>query len=122
MPITLVINGENYTSNSFTIRFLSIIYEKEYKLPTFTSYTPDKKFYDAYAGVYSSDELPIHITVFVEDGVLKAQGQGQPAFTLNPIGKHTFDFKQAGLEMEFDPYTDKMTLKQAGQVFEMKKD
>jgi len=121
LAITYIINGENYPTNDFAIGLLSIIYDKEYELPSFKEYTPDKKYYDAYAGTYHSDELPISIKIYEEDDELKAQGEGQPAFTLNPIAKHTFDYKKAGIVLEFDPYEDTMLLKQAGQEFKMAK-
>jgi D-alanyl-D-alanine carboxypeptidase len=122
LAVTYIINGENYPTNDFAIGLLSIVYDKEYALPNFKEYTPDKKFYEAYSGTYGSDKLPIKIKIYAEDSVLKAEGEGQPAFTLNPVEKHIFDFKKAGIELEFDPYQEKMLLKQAGQEFEMTKE
>lgn len=122
IAITYIINGENYPTNDFAIGLLSIVYDKEHTLPNFKEYTPDKKFYGDYSGTYGSDDLPIKIKIYAEDGVLKAEGEGQPAFTLNPVEKHIFDFKKAGIELEFDPYQEKMLLKQVGQEFEMTKE
>lgn len=122
LAVTYIINGENYPTNDFAIGLLSIIYDKEYTLPSFKEFTPDKKFYSAYEGTYTSDKLPIKIKIFTKNGELKAEGEGQPAFTLNPVDKHIFDFKKAGIELEFDPYQEIMLLKQAGKEFEMKKE
>ena len=122
LAVTYIINGENYPTNDFAIGLLSIVYDKEYTLPSFKEYTPDKKFYSAYEGNYISDKLPIKIKIYTEDGLLKAQGEGQPAFTLNPVEKHIFDFKKAGIELEFDPYQETMPLKQAGQDFKVTKE
>ena len=119
LAVSYIINGENYPTNDFAIGLLSIIYDKENKLPDFKEYTADKKFFEAYSGTYFSDQLPIKIKIYTEDGELKAQGEGQPAFSLNPVEKHIFDFKKAGVELEFDPYKEIMILKQAGQEFEM---
>ena len=122
LAITYVINGENYPTNDFAIGLLSIIYDKDYTLPSFDKYTPDTKYFEAYSGTYVSDKLPIKIKVYVEDGQLVAQGEGQPSLVLSPSEKHIFDYKKAGLELEFDPYEEKMILKQAGQIFEMEKE
>lgn len=122
LAVTYIINGENYPTNDFAIGLLSIIYDKEHTLPNFTVYTPDKKYYEAYAGTYVSDKLPINIKVYTEEGALKAQGQGQAAFSLNPVEKHIFDYKKAGIELQFDPYKETMVLKQAGQEFLMTKE
>lgn len=119
LAVTYIINGEDYPTNTFAIGLLSIIYDKEYALPNFKEYTPDQKFYSAYSGTYTSDDLPISIKIFTENNILKAQGEGQPAFDLKPVEKHVFDFKKAGVEIEFNPYLDKMILKQGGQAFEM---
>lgn len=121
LAVTYIINGENYPTNDFAIGLLSIIYDKEYTLPNFKEYTPDKKFFEAYTGTYTSDKLPIKVKIYTENGTLKAQGEGQPAFTLTPIEKHIFDFKKAGVELIFDPYQETMLLKQAGKEFEMTK-
>lgn len=122
LAVTYIINGESYPTSDFAIGLLSIIYDKDYKLPSFKEYTPDEKFYSAYSGTYTSDKLPFKIKIYTEDGALKAQGEGQPAFTLNPVEKHIFDFKKAGIEIEFEPYQENMRLKQAGQEIQMTKE
>lgn len=121
LSLTYMINGEDYPTNNFAIGLLSIIYGKDYELPNLDTYNPDKRFYDDYIGTYASPNVPMSIKIYLEDGELKAQGEGQPSFTLTPSEKHIFEFIKAGVIIEFDPYKQKMTLKQAGQSFEMKK-
>lgn len=119
ISVTYIINGEEYPTNNFAIGLLSIIYGKDYKLPNFDAYNPDKRFYHDYEGVYTTDKLPMSFKVYQEDNELKVQAEGQPSFTLTPKGKHIFEFLKAGSVFEFDIYKQKMTLKQSGQVFEM---
>ena len=121
LAITYIVNGENYPTNEFAIGLLSIIYDKEYKLPEFTEYIPEKRFLKLYEGTYGADGFPITVKIYEEDGSLKAQGEGQPAFTLNPVEKHIFDFKKAGLEIEFKPFDNTLIFNQAGRTFELKK-
>ncbi|RXG18297.1 D-alanyl-D-alanine carboxypeptidase [Leeuwenhoekiella aestuarii] len=121
LGITYVINGEGYPTNNFAIGLLSIIYDKDYSLPELTEYTPDKLYYDAYTGTYSSPELPIAITVYQKEGALMAQGEGQSPFTLTPKSKHTFAYLKAGIHITFDPDAETFLFKQGGQQFELKK-
>ena len=78
-------------------------------------------FFELYAGTYDATDLPIAIKIYEEEGSLMAQGSGQPAFELNPLEKHVFDYQPAKLEIEFKPYENTFVLKQGGQVFELKK-
>ncbi len=121
LTLTYIVNGENYPTNDFGIGVLSIIYDKEYELPEFKTYKPEERFFELYAGTYGSDDLPITIKIYEEEGSLMAQGSGQPSFALNPIEKHVFDYQPAKLEIEFKPFENTFILKQGGQTFELKK-
>lgn len=121
LALTYIINGENYPTNDFAIGVLSIIYDKDYELPEFKTYTPEERFFELYAGTYGSVDLPITIKIYEEEGSLMAQGSGQASFALNPTEKHVFDYQPAKLEIEFQPFKNTFILKQGGQTFEMKK-
>ncbi|PCH75942.1 MAG: serine hydrolase [Flavobacteriaceae bacterium] len=121
IAISYIINGENYPTNDFAIGLLSIIYDKDYKLPEFNEYVPEKRFYALYEGVYGAEDFPMNIKIYLEENELKAQADGQPFFTLSPKEKHVFSFVQAGIEIEFKPFENKFILRQSGQLFELKK-
>lgn len=121
ISLAYIINGEDYPTNDFAVGLLSIIYDKDYKLPDFTAYIPNKNFYEAYEGVYETDKLPITIKIYKEGDELMAQGEGQDAFALTPKAKQTFEYLKAGVVIEFNPYENKLVLKQGGQTFEMVK-
>lgn len=119
LSVTYIINGEGYPTNNFAIGLLSIVYDKKYEFPNLDTYTPDKRFYDDYEGVYVTDKLPMSFKVYQEDNELKIQAEGQPSLILTPKNKHVFEVLKVGAVFEFDLHQQKMTLKQAGQMFEM---
>jgi hypothetical protein len=55
-----------------------------------------------YAGDYVSAAVPLPIRVVAEGGVLKAQAEGQPQFTLSTDSATEFSFAMAGVKMVFD--------------------
>lgn len=119
IAITYIINGEHYPTNDFAIGIYSIIYDREYKLPDFEEYKPNKSFFDFYIGTYKAERPPIELKVFKENNMLKAQGKGQPSFSLAPVEKHVFEFKKANLVIEFNDPEGFLILKQAGQDFKL---
>jgi len=69
-----------------------------------------------YAGEYVSAAIPLPIRVFAEGGVLKAQAEGQPQFTLSTDSATGFTFAMTGVRMVFDG-KDGFILHQGGQQF-----
>ncbi|MEN0050956.1 MAG: hypothetical protein AAF806_28080, partial [Bacteroidota bacterium] len=75
---------------------------------------------DQYLGVYTSDELPIDLTISKEGDQLIGQGEGQPNFKLTAKGDHVFTNDEIGLTITFMPEEGKMSFEQGGASFEMK--
>lgn len=115
MSISYSINGESYPTNDFAIGLLSIVYDKEFEKPLFHVFEADITLYTDYIGVYGAADFPIDITIFIKDNMLMAQGQGQPSFSLNPTGLHQFDYRKAGITMEFIIEENKLSFNQGGQ-------
>ena len=86
-------------------------------MPTFNTIAVKTEDLDKYLGVYSSTQVPIKITITKDNTTLIAQGEGQPAFPLDPTEVDKFKFDQAGVKMEFNPAKNEMTLKQGGGSF-----
>ena len=103
--------------NNISIALLSAVFGKPYEIPDFKVFEVDPELLDQYAGVYSSEQLPIKITISRENNKLKAQGSGQPAFYPEATAKDVFSMDQAGIVMEFQPAEKKMILKQGGGTF-----
>lgn len=129
IAISFIVNGQKYPNNNKSTKGLvSTIYDKDFKLPEFKEYIPEfieyipeKRFLELYKGTYGAEEFPMNIKIYLEENQLKAQAEGQDAFTLTPTKKHIFEFADSGIEIEFKPSENKFILKQAGQVFELKK-
>lgn len=107
-------HAENTDGNAIAIAALNTAYGTPWTSPVITSpVVLDAAALEAFVGVYTSDELPLDLTVSVVDGLLQAQGTGQPPFTLTAEGPRTFVFAPIGLKLEFGE-DGAMTLHQGG--------
>lgn len=107
-------NGANMVTNDIAIAVLSTVYNEDFEMPEFNTYEVSPKQLEAYMGTYSAPEFPLDITITVEEGVLKGRATGQPAFTLEAIDEHQFEFVPAGINMTFNPEENTMLFKQRG--------
>ncbi|HNW76072.1 MAG TPA: serine hydrolase domain-containing protein [Bacteroidales bacterium] len=110
-------NGSNFNNNGVSMAVLSAVYDLPYDIPEFTTYVVHPEELDQYAGIYSSQQLPLKISITKDDNKLIAQATGQPSFPLSASGKDKFVFDQAGIVMEFNPSEKTMLLKQGGGQF-----
>jgi len=115
-------NGINYSGNDIAIAVLSAVYNKPFEIPEFTTLDITDEELDKYLGVYSSKQLSLKMTITKANGKLFGQGTGQPSFPLEATAKDKFDFKQAGLVLEFNPSDKTMILKQGGGVFNFERE
>ncbi|MEG2480063.1 MAG: serine hydrolase domain-containing protein [Mucinivorans sp.] len=120
---SLTSNGEEYITNNISIAVLSAIYNIPFEIPNFTVIHYTSANLDKYLGVYSSEQLPIKITITKVDSSLIAQGTGQSPFKLEAsTDNHSFRFDKGGIVILFDPTHGTMLLKQGGVSFLMKKE
>jgi len=110
-------NGQVYPLNDILIGVLSIVFGRDYAIPTFETLSLQPEALDGYLGVYSSTQLPLKITITKDGKGLVAQATGQQSFPLEAVSKDTFTFDRAGVRMEFTPAKREMTLKQGGGVY-----
>ena len=115
-------NGAAINPNDISIAVLSAVYGKEYEIPTFEVRTLGPEELDLYVGFYTSDQIPLKITVSRNGSTLSAQASGQAAFPLEANGKHHFAFSPAGIVLTFDPAEKTMLLKQGGGSYRFKKE
>ena len=118
----LTSNGTAVNNNDISIAVLSAVFGKEFKLPEFSAYSVAAEQLEQYTGVYTSAQLPLVITISLKDSRLIAQATGQPSFPLEATAKDKFEFRQAGIVMEFNPEEKSMILKQAGGEFNYTKE
>jgi CubicO group peptidase (beta-lactamase class C family) len=115
-------NGMNFNGNDISIAVLSAIYNKPFEIPEFTTYELTDEDLDKYLGIYSSKQLPLKMTITKANSQLFGQGTGQPAFPLEAIAKDKFEFKQAGVILEFNPTDKTMILRQGGGIFNFERE
>lgn len=117
--IGLIVNGDNYSRNDIMIGILSIYYKLPFPFPKFDKISPE--LIQKYSGTYTSEQLPMKITIFEKDGEMLAQATGQPSFPLTMQDEKTFIFAAAGIEIEFGE-NNIFTLKQGGMQFKFTKE
>ncbi|MCG8305934.1 MAG: serine hydrolase [Cytophagales bacterium] len=116
VAVALTMNAVEMGVNDILIGVLSIYFGREYDFPAFqpgiqvTSGELDK-----YLGIYSSEDLPLKITISKKGNRLFAQATGQSEFPLEPYETDKFRFERAGIKMEFLPEERKMVLIQGAR-------
>ena len=129
VAFALTSNGMNYAMNDITIAVLSSYYGKEFDIPNFDQKPIDLAAKDLlnYEGVFASKDIPIKITLKMNDGQLTTQATGQGAFYLTPYSPAEFRFDQAGIIMIFATDGDTVDystfqMKQGGGNFKFSKE
>ena len=122
LAIAYICNGAGYAVNDIMIGALSIYYKMPYIVPSFKKLVLKSEDLDKYLGVYSSPAFPLKITITKKNNILMAQATGQPAFELDATAPDIFEFASAGLTLDFNAVTGKMTFKQHGATFVLTKE
>ncbi|MNE14261.1 hypothetical protein D3C80_1071330 [compost metagenome] len=65
---------------------------------------------DAYLGTYSNSKAPIKITFTEKHSALNVKITDYPDFTVVPVGKDTFESKQAGVTFQFNEAKNAMDM------------
>ena len=99
-------------NNSIVIAGLSAYYDKPFEIPFLKNLITKTEELDPYLGEYSSPTFPLKITITKKNLILFAQATGQPSFPLDAVEKDKFEFKAAGVKLEFSPNEKQMILKQ----------
>ena len=113
----LTSNGTNFNNNDISIAVLSAVFNQPFTIPKFKNIDLTSEDLDQYLGNYTSNQIPIKISITKEGNTLIAQATNQPSFPLEAIEKHVFGFNLAGLTLEFNPTENTMVLIQAGGKF-----
>ena len=77
---------------------------------------------DAFIGTYSSKAIPLKIVLAENNGSLELQLQSNPPLELESLGKDTFGYPAAKVELEFNKARTAFTFRIQGQNFEYTKD
>ena len=117
LSVAFALNGARYSRNNFAIGLYNKIYGIEFNYPKFV----DPQILKQYIGIYSSPDFPLKITIAKHGSLLTAQATGQSEFPLQPIGQSKFQFKRAGIKIEFKPEKNLLIIKQGGSEDILKK-
>ena len=117
ISFALVSNGTNYNNNEIPLTVLNAVFERPFEVPDFSVYTIDPTTLDQYTGNYSSEQIPLQITISKEGDNLIAQATGQSPKPLTASAAHTFRFDETGIVLQFIPAENVMHLQQGGSLF-----
>ena len=117
ISIALTSNGSRFNNNDISIIALSSCFNLPLQLPSFSVIELSADDLDKYIGSYANPEIPIKISITKDSLSLIGQATGQPSFTLETIGKDSFEFSPAGVEIQFIPEKNLLILKQGGGEF-----
>ncbi|HSZ72096.1 MAG TPA: hypothetical protein VK750_05430, partial [Cytophagaceae bacterium] len=70
-----------------------------------------------YEGVYANKDVPLKITISLNDSVLTAQATGQAVFPLEATSETRFKYDPARVVIIFNTEKKELILKQHGGVF-----
>ena len=92
---------------------------KHLKTSEFKSTAVTDEDLDKYLGVYSSDQVPVIMTITKAYKRLYVQATGQPALSLDAIAEHKFKIRNAGtgVILEFNPTDKTIILHQDGEIY-----
>lgn len=118
--VSLIVNGNNYNENDLLVGILSIYYKIPYRFPNLKTVAVDPTILKSYEGLYSSKQIPLQLTIRLENGTLKGQATGQAPFPLQALSTTEFTFDPAGIEISFK--NKGLSLKQGDSKLEFTKE
>jgi CubicO group peptidase (beta-lactamase class C family) len=117
LAVVILANGINYSINDMAIKLLSAYYGMHYELPSFDYYETRPGELAVFTGVYSSNQLPLELTVTDQNDQLVIQATGQGPIPMDRLEANKFAFDRAGIVMIFNPENKTVTLQQGGGEF-----
>lgn len=121
LSISLALNGTVISYNDFYIAVVDNLFGKSFDFVFNSFMKVDEKELEIYNGIYSNRELPLDLSIFVENGVLKAQATDQEAFLLDCYEKDKFLNDANGIKIHFEINKNKLTLFQHDEIVEFLK-
>ena len=104
-------------SREMLLKFEEMKMMKQFETSEFKPAVVIAEDLDKYLGVYSSDQVPLKLTVTKISNQLIAQATGQRSFPLDATAEDKFEFRPAGVILEFNPTDKTVILKQGGKIF-----
>jgi D-alanyl-D-alanine carboxypeptidase len=116
----ICVNASNYNPNDLLIGVLSLVFGKDYEIPSFEVMEINPEILSQYIGIYVKEGFPLKLEITLKENQLFAQGTGQAEFPLDAVDANNFKFDAAGIKISFSENT--LTLKQGGMNIVMTKE
>lgn len=116
--VTLLLNASKMDINEVVLGILDIYFGYDYQLPLIE----EIKNAEEYVGTYSSPTFPLELKIFSDSNLLYGEATGQSSFRLTQKSNREFEFKPAGLHIEFSPENNSLKLTQQGQTFKLQRE
>lgn len=113
----MVCNGSNYNNNDVSIAVLSAVFNRNYKIPEFKTYTVKADELDKYLGKYTSTEIPFVIHIKKENDTLIANEKKFGDCRLIATDEDEFNFYKLGIVLEFNTEKKQLLLTQNGRTY-----
>src|SRR5690606_27321741 len=94
LTVALLSNGMNYNNNDMLLVMLDTYFGKEIAIPEFRRVEMSPGELERYVGTYSSEQIPLKITVPVRGKRIIAQANRQPKLVSEATEPDTFEFPQ----------------------------
>jgi D-alanyl-D-alanine carboxypeptidase len=124
LTIAYLSNGWVYPRESLVSGALAGFRGQNLKLPDFSIRAVEipLETLQTYVGVYVSDQLPVKMTVSIQEGRLQAQPSGQRAILLEATAPDAFRFEPMGITMAFDAAKGTLALRMRGKDFAFRRE
>jgi CubicO group peptidase (beta-lactamase class C family) len=117
ISFALTANGLNFSRNNIAHTVLSAVKGLSFDIPEFTTYTYHvTNDLDNYQGTYSSEQIPVKVTVIQINNILFAAKETS-FVPLKATEKDKFVFEEEGIVLEFNQIDKTMVYKQGSDIF-----
>lgn len=120
--VSFITNQENMDSDDIFGKIMTAASGKDFEMPDFKGVVVSTDILKKYEGNYKTNDFPLDIRIFVENGVLKGQATGQGAFPLEAVSETEFKFEMAGIKVKFNAGRGTMDFSQGANKFIFKKE
>lgn len=119
ISFAMVTNGVEISANDVAIGILSIIFDKEFTLPTFDD-EPKQVKGNSYIGKFYNGKIKLEVEVSKKDEQYYAQATGQGQFQIHETSEGVFEQEAFGIKLEFSGF-DSFVLHQGGMKLTFKR-
>ncbi|WP_295936995.1 serine hydrolase domain-containing protein [uncultured Alistipes sp.] len=122
ISIAFAANGVNINFYDVIATVLKAVFNEPFEIPEFQNYHVADEELDKYAGVYSSEQLPVKMFITKVNNTLYRQLSGGDAIPMQAIAKDKFEISEYGAILEFSPSDKTVVFYQRGNRYNFTRD